>query len=70
MAFDFSVPERVAEWRTRIAAFVAETVTPLEQRAFTNGWTGSCGRSCRRRKYLEPAGRREHPHRSGSPRRG
>jgi alkylation response protein AidB-like acyl-CoA dehydrogenase len=37
MAFDFSIPERVAEWRTRIAAFIAETVIPLEQRAFTDG---------------------------------
>jgi hypothetical protein len=33
MAFDFSVPERVAEWRTRIAAFVAD---------------GGCGTSSKR----------------------
>jgi alkylation response protein AidB-like acyl-CoA dehydrogenase len=37
VAFDFSIPERVSDWRTRIAAFVAESVIPREQKAFASG---------------------------------
>lgn len=37
MAFDFSIPERVSDWRTRIAAFVEESVIPREQKAFASG---------------------------------
>ena len=39
MAFDFSLPPRVEEWRDRIADFVAEVVVPREQAAFAEGVT-------------------------------
>jgi acyl-CoA dehydrogenase len=39
MAFDFTVAPRVADWRDRIAAFVADTVVPREQEAFAGGVT-------------------------------
>jgi alkylation response protein AidB-like acyl-CoA dehydrogenase len=39
MAFDFTVAPRVADWRDRIAAFVADTVVPREQEAFSGGVT-------------------------------
>src|SRR5580765_8863848 len=37
MAFDFSPTDRVADWRDRISAFVAEAVIPREQDAFRDG---------------------------------
>jgi acyl-CoA dehydrogenase len=37
MAFDFSISERVADWRDRIATFVTEVVIPREQEAFVEG---------------------------------
>lgn len=37
MAFDFSIPPRVAEWRDRIAVFVRDEVIPREQAAFIGG---------------------------------
>ncbi|MEV5411336.1 acyl-CoA dehydrogenase family protein [Thermopolyspora sp. NPDC052614] len=37
MAFDLSLSPRVAEWRERIARFVAEVVIPREQAAFAHG---------------------------------
>jgi len=37
MPFDFSLSPRVAQWRDRIAEFVAGVVIPREQEAFANG---------------------------------
>ena len=39
MAFDFSIPDRVADWRTAIAGFVHDVVMPMEQDLFRNGLT-------------------------------
>jgi acyl-CoA dehydrogenase len=37
MAFDFSLPPRVEEWRDRITRFVDDVVIPREQDAFADG---------------------------------
>jgi acyl-CoA dehydrogenase len=37
MAFDFSLPQRVEQWRDRITSFVDEVVIPREQDAFAHG---------------------------------
>jgi alkylation response protein AidB-like acyl-CoA dehydrogenase len=37
MAFDFSPSDRAADWRERIAAFVADAVVPREQQAYRQG---------------------------------
>jgi len=37
MAFDFSLPDRVDQWRDRITRFVDEVVIPREQDAFAHG---------------------------------
>jgi hypothetical protein len=37
MPFDFSLSPRVAQWRDRIAEFVAGVVIPREQEAFADG---------------------------------
>jgi acyl-CoA dehydrogenase len=37
MAFDFSLPPRVEQWRDRITRFVDEVVIPREQEAFASG---------------------------------
>jgi acyl-CoA dehydrogenase len=34
MAFDFSLPPRVEQWRDRITRFVDDVVIPREQDAF------------------------------------
>jgi alkylation response protein AidB-like acyl-CoA dehydrogenase len=37
MSFDFSIPQRVAQWRDRITGFVDDVVIPREQDAFAKG---------------------------------
>lgn len=39
MVFDFTLSQRVVEWRDKIAAFLSDEVIPREQRAFTEGVT-------------------------------
>ncbi|MDQ1674909.1 MAG: acyl-CoA dehydrogenase [Actinomycetota bacterium] len=48
MAFDFTVTPRVADWRDRIAAFIAGTVVPREQEAFAGGVTDELRRELQR----------------------
>ena len=47
MSFDFSIPERVVQWRDSIAAFVRDVVVPLEQELFEHGLTEE------HRRYLQ-----------------